>query len=102
VESVLSFRNWKTGAGVLVLASFLTSCTVGPKYTKPTVPAAPAYSEPVPSSFTESGGWKPAQPGDANIRGDWWELYGDPKLSTLETQVAAANQTIRAAEASLQ
>lgn len=54
----------------------------------------------MPSSFTESGGWKPAQPGDANIRGDWWELYGDPQLAALETQVAAANQTVRAAEAS--
>jgi NodT family efflux transporter outer membrane factor (OMF) lipoprotein len=90
----------KSGVLAIALTVLLTSCTVGPKYTKPTVPAAPAYSEAPPASYTESSGWKPAQPGDANLRGDWWNLFGDPQLATLEMQVPAANQTLRAAEAS--
>ncbi len=85
---------------ILVLAMLLSSCTVGPKYTRPTVPAAPVYSEQPPASYTESSGWRPAQPGDANLRGDWWSLFGDPQLADLEAQVATANQSLRAAEAS--
>ena len=92
--------NRKSALAILAFTAFLTSCTVGPKYTKPSVPTAPAYSEQPPAGYTESSGWKPAQPGDANLRGDWWNLFGDSQLADLETQVAAANQTLRAAEAS--
>ena len=90
----------KSALVIITLATLLTSCTVGPKYTRPSVPAAPAYSEQPPASYTESSGWKPAQPGDANLRGDWWILFGDGQLAALEAQVAAANQTLRASEAS--
>ena len=78
----------------------LGSCTVGPKYAKPQVPAAPAYTEKPPSSFTAVDGWKPAQPNDGKLRGDWWQLFGDAELARLEEQVPSANPTIRAAEAS--
>ncbi len=86
---------------VAALAALLTGCTVGPKYTKPTLPAAPAYREQPPAQFTESPGWKMAQPADATLRGDWWEMFGDPQLSALEVQVPLANQTLRAADANL-
>src|SRR5581483_430342 len=86
-----------TAAG---LGALLASCTVGPKYTKPTVPAAPAYSEQPPPSFKEVNGWTPANPSDSQIRGKWWELFGDPQLNALEEQVEPANQTLKASEAS--
>jgi NodT family efflux transporter outer membrane factor (OMF) lipoprotein len=92
--------NRKAALVTLALTTLLASCTVGPKYTKPTVPAAPAYSEQPPASYTEAPGWKTAQPSDATLRGDWWNLFSDPELAALEAQVAAANQTLRAAEAS--
>jgi len=79
----------------------LTSCAVGPKYTKPSVPAAPSYSEQAPAGFREANGWKPAQPSDAAIRGKWWELFHDSGLNALEEQVEPANQTLKAAEANL-
>ncbi len=69
----------------------LTGCSVGPKYTKPTIPTPPAYKE--------SDGWKTAQPGDQNLRGPWWELFGDAQLNALETQVSISNQDLKAAEA---
>jgi NodT family efflux transporter outer membrane factor (OMF) lipoprotein len=81
------------------VACLLASCTVGPKYTKPTVPAAPAYGEQPPASFKEANGWAPANPADSQIRGNWWELFGDPQLNVLEEQVEPANQTLKAAEA---
>src|SRR5882724_10064407 len=77
------------------LALMLASCSVGPKYAKPTVPTAPAFSEPPPA------GWKTAQPGDAELKGKWWELFGDTQLNALEEQVAPANQTLKLAEANL-
>jgi NodT family efflux transporter outer membrane factor (OMF) lipoprotein len=90
----------KLGWTTLAFSLLFTSCTVGPKYTKPNLPAAPAYSEKPPASFLESPDWKTAQPSDNVIRGDWWAVFNEPELSALEVQVAAANPTVRAAEAS--
>ncbi|HEY7307061.1 MAG TPA: efflux transporter outer membrane subunit [Bryobacteraceae bacterium] len=84
---------------VLVISVMLASCTVGPKYTKPSVPSAPAYSEQPPASYKEVNGWKNTQPGETLIRGKWWELFGDPELNALEEQVEPANQTLKVAEA---
>ncbi len=92
-------RKLSLGAPI-VLSALLASCTVGPKYTKPSMPAAPAYSESPPQSFTEGNGWKPAQPGDAQLRPAWWEIFNDPQLNALEVQVPTANPTLQAAEGS--
>jgi NodT family efflux transporter outer membrane factor (OMF) lipoprotein len=81
--------------GLLLLAG----CSVGPKYQVPTTPTAAAWKEAPPASFKESQGWKTAQPGDANIRPDWWTLYNDPDLNKLEAQVDVSNQNLKAAEA---
>jgi NodT family efflux transporter outer membrane factor (OMF) lipoprotein len=77
----------------------LTGCMVGPKYIKPSVPMAPAYKEQGPDAFKEDPNWHPAQPSDAILRGDWWTIFGDPQLNTLEPQVATANQSLKIAEA---
>lgn len=95
----MKFVNRKVLLVALSLACLLASCTVGPKYTKPNVPAAPAYSEAPPDSFKEVNGWTPAHPADAELKGNWWELFRDEQLDVLEEQVQPANQTLRAAEA---
>jgi NodT family efflux transporter outer membrane factor (OMF) lipoprotein len=91
--------NPRVGLLCVAMAVLLASCTVGPKYTKPSVPAAPAYSEQPPASFKEMNSWQAAQPSDSQIRGSWWELFGDPELNALEEQVPLANQTLKIAEA---
>lgn len=96
----VNFINRKVLLVAGCFAFLLASCTVGPKYTKPTVPAAPAYSEQPPPNFKEVNGWTPANPSDSQIRGKWWELFGDPQLNALEEQVEPANQTLKAADAS--
>ncbi len=63
------------------------------------MPAAPAFSEQPPQSFTESAGWKQAQPADTTLRADWWQLFGDSELNVLEEQINPSNQTLKAAEA---
>ena len=74
-----------------------TGCMVGPKYTRPDAPTAPAFKE--TSEWKEGDGWKVAQPNDTALRGKWWELYGDTKLNELEEQVDPSNQTLKEAEA---
>jgi NodT family efflux transporter outer membrane factor (OMF) lipoprotein len=64
------------------------ACAVAPKYVKPPVATPAAYGE-----------WKPAQPSDDSIRGQWWELFGDPQLNTLEEQLSVSNQNIAGAMA---
>ena len=73
----------------------LSGCMVGPKYVKPTVPMAPGFKEQVPDSYKQSDGWKTAQPSDQALRGNWWEVFGDPQLNTLEEQLTASNQEDR-------
>jgi NodT family efflux transporter outer membrane factor (OMF) lipoprotein len=68
----------------------ITGCSIGPKYVKPTTV--------VPTEYKEAGNWKTAQPADTQIKGKWWELYGDPQLDTLEDQLTVSNQTLRAAQ----
>lgn len=83
------------GASILLLAG----CTVGPNYKRPQVPVAPAFSEQPPQSFTESKGWKQAQPADETLRADWWQLFGSSELNGLEEQINPSNQTLKAADA---
>lgn len=81
-----------------LMSLLLAGCMVGPKYVKPTVPMAPEFKEQPPDSFKESSGWKPAQPGDQTIRGNWWEIFGDPQLNALEDQLTSSNQNLKVAE----
>jgi len=82
-------RAW-TPLGTLI-ALFLSGCTVGPKYVRPTAD--------VPAEFKESGNWKTAQPGDALSKGKWWEVYQDSQLNALEDQVSVSNQNLKIAQA---
>src|SRR5579859_8035681 len=76
----------------------LAGCMVGPNYKTPAAAAAPAFKE-APSASAASDGWKPGQPSDGRLKGDWWTVFDDPQLNTLEAQVDGANQSLKAAEA---
>jgi NodT family efflux transporter outer membrane factor (OMF) lipoprotein len=90
--------NVRLAASVACMA-LLAGCMVGPKYKKPSAPVPAAFKEQPPESFKESDGWKRSQPADQVLRGKWWELFGDPKLTELEEQVTISNQDLKAAEA---
>jgi NodT family efflux transporter outer membrane factor (OMF) lipoprotein len=70
---------------------FLAGCTVGPNYRRPAAE--------VPATYKEAGDWKPAQPNEQNLGGNWWELFQDPQLNSLERQVDVSNQNLKAAQA---
>lgn len=82
----------KSAVGGLVLTLLLSGCAVGPRYTKPAVPAPPTYKETPPP-------WKTAQPSDQIARGKWWEIFQDPQLNALEEQINVSNENLKAAEA---
>ncbi|HEX3746139.1 MAG TPA: efflux transporter outer membrane subunit [Bryobacteraceae bacterium] len=75
----------------------LAGCNVGPKYTKPSTPAPPAFKETAPAAYREAppGTWKPAEPQDAALKGKWWEIFQEPELSALEERLDIDNQNIK-------
>jgi NodT family efflux transporter outer membrane factor (OMF) lipoprotein len=86
------------GVSLIALVLF-KSCDKAPKYVKPSVATPPAYKELSPDTFKETKDWKFAHPNDAVIRSNWWEMFNDPQLNTLEEQANTANQNIALADA---
>jgi NodT family efflux transporter outer membrane factor (OMF) lipoprotein len=79
--------------------SILGACNLAPHYERPKSQATDAYKEAAPGGDAAAQGWKIAEPRDAEIRAQWWEMFADPKLDALEERVAISNQNIIAAEA---
>jgi outer membrane protein TolC len=65
--------GWALAAG---LAALTGGCVVGPDYARPPVVT--------PEAYKENAGWKVAEPRDDVLRGQWWQLFGDPSLDALE------------------
>jgi multidrug efflux pump len=76
---------------VLFASTALLAGCSGPEYKKPQVTVPPAYKE--------TRGWKAAQPRDHELRGAWWELFGDTLVDALERQAADSNQSLAVSEA---
>ena len=74
---------------------------VGPKYVRPSVPTAPSFKE-EPPSYKEDATWHTAQPADQVPKGEWWTIFQDAGLNTLEPQILTGNQNVRIADANLQ
>jgi multidrug efflux system outer membrane protein len=87
------------GLAPLVAALLLSAC------------AAPAFRQPqvaVPVAFKEATGavrladgssWKPAQPAEAQARGEWWLAFGDPALNELVLEAERNNASLAVAAA---
>jgi len=91
-----------------------SGCTVGPNYTKPDAPVPAEYKsykpvQPAIKSGGQSGGqaasskedknWKIATPRDHVPKGEWWKIFNDPVLNSLEEDAGNANQNLKAAVA---
>jgi NodT family efflux transporter outer membrane factor (OMF) lipoprotein len=84
-------RRWKYALFSLLVCS---GCAIGPRYQRPTAPAAPAFKE-----LNGNDQWKMATPSDQLLKGKWWEMFNDPELNRLEELVAINNQNVKQAEA---
>ena len=92
----MCFSYWARAASLRTLAvpllgATLCACALGPDYRLPEAPLS--------ASYKELKGWKIATPRDHVNRGEWWSVYHDPTLDSLERQIDVSNQTIAAAEA---
>jgi NodT family efflux transporter outer membrane factor (OMF) lipoprotein len=83
-------------ASALGFFALLAGCRVGPPYHAPAPPSvtAPNYKEST-VNFQDADGWKVASPQDAMIKGNWWEVFGDPELNALEDQLNINNQNLK-------
>jgi multidrug efflux system outer membrane protein len=72
---------------------FFAGCAVGPDYKRPEATTIPA------TYANATNGWKIARPQGQLPKGDWWEVFSNAELNTLEVQAAAANQELKAAVA---
>jgi NodT family efflux transporter outer membrane factor (OMF) lipoprotein len=94
-RKMISVSKWRQAPwlGLVLAAAMLqfSGCAVGPNYHTPTAET--------PQAYKEVGDWKPAQPDDQHLGGDWWTIFHDPQLDALELQVDVSNQNLREAEA---
>lgn len=74
-----------------LLTATLTACAVGPNYHRPAAV--------ISTSFKENRGWVPATPAQIPGNQQWWTIYNDPVLDSLESQVEVSNENLKAAEA---
>jgi outer membrane protein, multidrug efflux system len=68
----------------------LVGCSVGPPY-------IPPEANQTPDAFS----WKEAEPQDDIPKGQWWTLFNDPVLNTLEEKATANNPNLMAVVASI-
>lgn len=89
----------------VAIAAALSGCAVGPNFKSPPPPATGAYtSEPLPTQTEATG----VAGGEAQrfqfgreLPGEWWTLFGSPKLDALIVEAMANYPDIQAQQAAL-
>ncbi|HEY1662661.1 MAG TPA: efflux transporter outer membrane subunit [Verrucomicrobiae bacterium] len=89
---------------IFAFGAVLAGCAVGPDYHRPG--ALP--NQPMPKAFVEPAAgtngvvWKVAEPSANLPRGEWWQVFNDSGLNTLESIALTNNQNLAAAAARLE
>ena len=78
----------------MAFIGWIAGCTVGPNYKKPAAP--------VPAKWDVEEPFREAAPKDAVAKTAWWTVFHDDELSGLETDLLAANQTLKVSVAHYQ
>jgi len=93
-----SERRRAARVAAILAAALLAACTtVGPNFHTPAAPAAPGYAmagdaRPAIAELTPA----------ARVAGPWWRSLGSASLDAVMTQALAGNQTVAAADATLE
>ena len=72
----------------------IAGCTVGPNYHRADAPVAAHWDVAEP--------WRESAPRDALDKGEWWNVFHDDELITLEKETLTSNQTLKISVARLQ
>ncbi len=89
----MSISASKAAAASLLLAGFVSGCSLAPRYARPSAPVAAVYKE-APSRGVR---WMAARPDAAWPRGKWWEAFGDTTLDDFEERASSGNENVAAA-----
>ena len=84
----------RTAALAVLFCLALSGCMVGPNFERPT------SSTPEVFDRTQSA-QAPSKPVESDFNPDWWTLFDDPMLNSLEKQLTDANLDVAAASARL-
>lgn len=77
-----------------ILGTFLTGCTVGPNYKRPSVDVPPSYRAPAPDTTTQAA---PATAGKDLGDEKWWDVFQDQQLQGLIRAALKNNYDVRIA-----
>ncbi|MGH8023643.1 MAG: efflux transporter outer membrane subunit [Limisphaerales bacterium] len=81
----------------LALGALWAGCSFAPRYSPPSTPMPASFKENSGTNATDTNIWRAARPNDTEIRSNWWEIFNDPALNSLEEQVAISNQNVAVA-----
>ncbi|MHC2145072.1 efflux transporter outer membrane subunit [Pseudomonas sp. 210_17 TE3656] len=87
--------------GLPLALAILSGCSLTPDYSRPDDAGNWVYKEAPALPQHQAGSWKQAQPSEEQLRGQWWRVFGDPRLDQLEEQAVLANPGLQAAAARL-
>lgn len=73
-------------SSLLLAVLALGGCAVGPNYQRPDAPVAQTWK-------TEPG-WQAGNPRDGELKGAWWEIFGDAELNALQDKALKNGQTM--------
>ena len=90
----------RRSAITLLCVLSLQGCAVGPDFERPAPPAEKAYSREPMRAMTAEGETQHLLPG-AELRADWWRLFGSEPLDAVVAQALANSPTLAAAQANL-
>ncbi|MCD6034675.1 MAG: efflux system outer rane lipoprotein NodT family [Rickettsiales bacterium] len=84
----------------ITTALVLTGCSLAPSFHKPEMAIPESFKEKsVDVELEPDAGsviWKNAEPRETSNRGEWWKIFGDEQLNTLEAEAITANQSLKA------
>jgi outer membrane protein, multidrug efflux system len=78
------------------LAALMLAACAAPELHPPQIDMPSGFKE---DAAGEAARWKPAQPAEAQARGEWWKVFGDSELNKLIDEATAANANLAAAAA---
>lgn len=84
----------------LFMALILAGCAT-PELKTPDLDVPAQFKEDATAAVAnaDAASWKPAQPAEAQPRGEWWKVFNDPTLDQLIADATAANPSLAAASA---
>lgn len=77
-----------------LVASLVLAACAAPELRAPEIEVPSGYKE---AAVTTQARWKPAQPAEAQMRGEWWKVFGDSTLDRLVAEATTANADAAAA-----